>query len=178
MVAAWTIHKNNKIHTPQEALSELARYPRARPAHMPILAPALISFLLRRGERLPWQGTRGRRAPTTTMPSSASCMTEIPRCARSVTRSLCASFFWPAWMPRISFHPSASRHALMQQLVSLGVTAHPTAAWVSQQITEELPWNTAPTYLPRDRDAVYGAGVRKRLQAMGIRDREIAPRSP
>lgn len=30
----------------------------------------------------------------------------------------------------------------------------------------------------RDRDGVYGAVVHKRLKAMGIRDRPIAPRSP
>ena len=65
-----------------------------------------------------------------------------------------------------------------RRLVSFGVTAHPTAAWVSQQITEAFPWDTAPTYLLRDRDAVYGVEVRKRLKAMGIRDRPIAPRSP
>ena len=46
-----------------------------------------------------------------------------------------------------------------RQLVSFGVTAHPTAAWVSQQITEAFPWDTAPTYLLRDLDAVYGAVV-------------------
>ena len=65
-----------------------------------------------------------------------------------------------------------------RQFLSFGVTAHPTAEWVSQQITEAFPWDTAPTYLLRDRDAVYGAVVHKRLKAMGIRDRPIAPRSP
>ena len=65
-----------------------------------------------------------------------------------------------------------------RQLVSFGVTAHPSGAWVRQQITEAFPWETAPNYLLRDRDAVYGAEVRKRLKAMGIRDRPIAPRSP
>jgi transposase InsO family protein len=65
-----------------------------------------------------------------------------------------------------------------RQFLSFGVTEHPTAAWVSRQITEAFPWDTAPTYLLRDRDAVYGVEVRKRLKAMGIRDRPIAPRSP
>ena len=35
-----------------------------------------------------------------------------------------------------------------------------------------------PRYLIRDRDAAYGHAVRWRLQAMGIRDRPAAPRSP
>ena len=33
-------------------------------------------------------------------------------------------------------------------------------------------------YLVRDRDRVYGAAVKRRLRAMGIRDKPIAPASP
>ena len=39
-------------------------------------------------------------------------------------------------------------------------------------------WNEAPRYLIRDRDRIYGSLVRRRLKAMGIRDRPIAPASP
>lgn len=35
-----------------------------------------------------------------------------------------------------------------------------------------------PCYPIRDRDAAYGHAVRRPLQAMGIRDHPIAPRSP
>ena len=45
-------------------------------------------------------------------------------------------------------------------------------------MTEAFPWDTAPRYLVRDRDAVYGHVVRRRLRALGIRDRPTAPRSP
>jgi hypothetical protein len=41
-----------------------------------------------------------------------------------------------------------------------------------------FPWDTAPRYLVRDRDAAYGHVVRRRLRALGIRDRPTAPRSP
>ena len=41
-----------------------------------------------------------------------------------------------------------------------------------------FPWDEAPRYLIRDRDTSYGAAVTRRLQAMGIRDRPIMPRSP
>ena len=41
----------------------------------------------------------------------------------------------------------------------------------AQQITEAFPWNGAPRYLIRDRDGVYGPVVRRRLRAMGIRDK-------
>jgi transposase InsO family protein len=65
-----------------------------------------------------------------------------------------------------------------RELVWLNVTANPTAEWIAQQVTEAFPWNEAPRYLIRDRDAIYGAAVTRRLRAMGIRDKPIAPGSP
>jgi transposase InsO family protein len=66
-----------------------------------------------------------------------------------------------------------------RELVWINVTSHPTAEWIAQQITEAFPWGDAtPRYLIRDRDAVYGAAVRRRLRAMGIRDKPIASGSP
>ncbi|SRR6266545_1421157 len=62
--------------------------------------------------------------------------------------------------------------------VSFGVTANPSAEWISRQITEAFPWDHAPRYLIRDRDTSYGPVFVLRLRAMGIRDRPIAPRSP
>ena len=44
-----------------------------------------------------------------------------------------------------------------RELVWIDVTAHPTAEWIAQQITEAFPWNDAPRYLIRDRDGIYGA---------------------
>ena len=65
-----------------------------------------------------------------------------------------------------------------RKLVWINVTAHPTAEWVARQITEAFPWNEAPRYMIRDRDRIYGAVVTRRLRAMGIRDKPIAPASP
>ena len=65
-----------------------------------------------------------------------------------------------------------------RELVWINATAHPTAEWIAQQIVEAFPWNEAPRYLIRDRDAIYGAAVRRRLRAMGIRDKPIALGSP
>jgi transposase InsO family protein len=65
-----------------------------------------------------------------------------------------------------------------RELVWINVTRHPTAEWIAQQITEAFPWNEAPRYLIRDRDAIYGAAVTRRLRAMGIRDKPIAAGSP
>ena len=63
-------------------------------------------------------------------------------------------------------------------LISLTVTTNPTAEWIARQITEAFPWDEAPKYLIRDRDASYGHAVTRRLAAMGIRDHPTAPRSP
>ena len=63
-------------------------------------------------------------------------------------------------------------------LVWIGVTTNPTAEWVARQITEAFPWDGAPRYMIRDRDRIYGTVVTRRLRAMGIRDKPIAPASP
>jgi transposase InsO family protein len=63
-------------------------------------------------------------------------------------------------------------------LIWINVTANPTAEWVARQITEAFPRDEAPHYLIRDRDRIYGSVVTRRLRAMGIRDRPIAPASP
>ena len=65
-----------------------------------------------------------------------------------------------------------------RDLVWINVTANPTAEWVARQITEAFPWDGAPRYMIRDRDCIYGTVVTRRLSAMGIRDKPIAPASP
>jgi transposase InsO family protein len=45
-------------------------------------------------------------------------------------------------------------------------------------MTEAFPWDTAPRYLLRDRDASYGQAFRDRVQAMGINEVVTAARSP
>jgi hypothetical protein len=69
-------------------------------------------------------------------------------------------------------------HHGRRQLVHVGVTAHPTAEWLSHQISEAFPWEQTPRHLIRDRDGAYGEAFKRRLHAMGIRDRPTAPRSP
>jgi transposase InsO family protein len=65
-----------------------------------------------------------------------------------------------------------------RDLVWINVTANPTAEWVARQVTEAFPWDGAPRYMIRHRDRIYGAIVTRRLRAMGIRDKPIAPASP
>ena len=65
-----------------------------------------------------------------------------------------------------------------RQLVWINVTQHPTAGWIARQLSEAFPWDVAPRYLIRDQDGIYGVAFRRRLEAMGIRDRPIARGSP
>src|SRR5436190_7940329 len=65
-----------------------------------------------------------------------------------------------------------------RELVWLGVTARPSAEWLARQLTEAYGWQQAPRYIIRDWDRVYGGVFTRRVRAMGIRDRPIAPHSP
>jgi transposase InsO family protein len=65
-----------------------------------------------------------------------------------------------------------------RKIVRFDVTLHPTAGWLSRQVTEAFPWDTAPRYLLRDRDASYGRYFRSRVKAMEITEVITAPRSP
>ena len=65
-----------------------------------------------------------------------------------------------------------------RRIVHLAVTEHPTAAWTAQQIIEAFPNDTAPRWLLRDRDAIYGDVFRRRVAGMGITAVITSPSSP
>ena len=65
-----------------------------------------------------------------------------------------------------------------RRVLHVNVTDAPSARWTAQQIVEAFPWDTAPQYLLRDRDAVYGAVFSSRVHSLGIREVKTAPRSP
>jgi putative transposase len=65
-----------------------------------------------------------------------------------------------------------------RRIVHFNLTEHPTAQWTAQQIVEAFPWDSAPRYLLRNRDAIYGAQFPHRVGNMGIEEVKIAPRSP
>jgi transposase InsO family protein len=65
-----------------------------------------------------------------------------------------------------------------RRVVHFNVTPNPTAKWTAQQVIEAFPWDTAPKYLLRDRDSIYGAYFRQRLKNMGIKEVITAARSP
>jgi putative transposase len=65
-----------------------------------------------------------------------------------------------------------------RRVVHFNVTAHPTMEWTARQLVEAFPWDTAPTYILRDRDNIYGRVFTAMVKAMGIEDVPTAPRSP
>jgi hypothetical protein len=65
-----------------------------------------------------------------------------------------------------------------RQLPWFGVTTHPTAEWIANQLTEACGWEQIPRYLVRDRDGAYGEIFIRRVRSIGIRDRPTSPRSP
>jgi len=60
----------------------------------------------------------------------------------------------------------------------LGVTAHPTAEWIANQITAACGWDQVPRYLIRDLDGAFAEIFIRRVRSMGICDRPTSPRSP
>lgn len=65
-----------------------------------------------------------------------------------------------------------------RQVVHFAVTAHPTTAWVIQQLREAMPFGQQPTYLFRDNDGIYGDEVGRFLAGTGIAEVKTAHAAP
>ena len=65
-----------------------------------------------------------------------------------------------------------------RHILHFNVTAHPTSQWTAQQLVEAFPFDSAPRYLLRDRDAIFGENVQRRITSLGIEEVLTAPRSP
>ena len=84
-------------------------------------------------------------------------------------------------VPTISFHILYVFIVLAhnrRHILHFNVTAHPTAEWTAQQIVEAFPFDSAPRYLLRDNDQIYGCEFRRQLEVMGIREVRTSFRSP
>jgi transposase InsO family protein len=83
--------------------------------------------------------------------------------------------------------PTATFHVLYvffvihhgrRRILHVGVTAHPTAQWVIQQLREAFPYEATPRYLILDRDGKYGRVVPEQLKSWGVKLVRTAWRSP
>jgi len=64
-----------------------------------------------------------------------------------------------------------------RRIVHTAVTAHPTAAWIAQQLRNAFPCDQAPRYLLHDRDIAFAA-AETTIAEMHIEVVRTAPRSP
>jgi transposase InsO family protein len=65
-----------------------------------------------------------------------------------------------------------------RRIVHINITSHPTAAWTARQLLEAFPMDTAPRFLMRDRDSIYGWEVARAITSLSITEVISTPRSP
>jgi transposase InsO family protein len=86
-------------------------------------------------------------------------------------------FVVPTISFRLLYGPLIMGHG-RRHILWFGVTAHPTAEWIANQLTAACGWEQVPRYLIRDRDGAYGEIFTQRVRSLGIRDRPTAACAP
>ena len=69
---------------------------------------------------------------------------------------------------------SHSRH----QIIHYNVTDSPSSVWTARQLIQAFPWDTAPKYLLRDQDSIYGPEVQRAAHNLGCEQIRTSPHSP
>jgi transposase InsO family protein len=62
--------------------------------------------------------------------------------------------------------------------VHFALTRNPTSEWAAHQLVEAFPWDSAPRYLLRDRDGIYGTVFGDAARSLDIREILTAAQSP
>ncbi|MCP4290854.1 MAG: transposase [bacterium] len=65
-----------------------------------------------------------------------------------------------------------------RRVIHFNITTNPTAEWTSMQLTQAFPFDSAPRYLIRDRDGIYGQKTIDTIENLGIEPVVISRRSP
>jgi transposase InsO family protein len=65
-----------------------------------------------------------------------------------------------------------------RRIVHSNVTDSPSSVWTARQLIEAFPWDTAPKYLLRDRDKIFGLESERTALNLGIEAVRISPHSP
>jgi len=55
-----------------------------------------------------------------------------------------------------------------RRILHFNFTETPTAVWTGQQVVEAFPCDSAPRFLIRDRDGIYGLVFERRVDSLGI----------
>jgi len=138
-------------------------------------APRIHSELLKFGIVLSERGVSRLMPPRTRKPPSQTWRTFLDNHVGSLAS---IDFFT---VPTATFRVLYVFFVLAndrRRLLHFNVTEHPGAAWTAQQIVEAFPEDTAPEYLVRNRDGIYGDQFRRRIRGVGIDEVLTAPRSP
>jgi putative transposase len=166
---------------------------RTNPVGRPRLDPELRHLIRRMARENPTWGRRRIQAELAHLGYNvaeltvAKYMRRIPPRPSSTWRAFLAAhareivavdfFLVPTLTFRLLFAFVVLRHG-RRELIHVNVTDHPTAAWTARQIVEAFPEETAPTYLLRDRDAIYGEAFARCVNTMEIRQVITVPRAP
>jgi transposase InsO family protein len=65
-----------------------------------------------------------------------------------------------------------------RDVVRCAVTTRPTAAWVTQQLRETFPFESAPRFLIFDRGAIFSAGLTATIRSMLMEPTRTSYQSP
>ncbi len=65
-----------------------------------------------------------------------------------------------------------------RRILHVNLTRNPTADWTARQIVQAFPYDSAPRFLLRDNDGIYGSQFRQTVESMGIEEIRTAFRSP
>ena len=137
-------------------------------------APRIHGELLKLGLNIS-QRTVGRLMPRRAKPPSQTWRTFL----QNHVADLVSVDFFVA--PTVTFRVLYVFVVLLhhrRKVVHFNVSGSPTAAWTAQQITEAFPHDSAPRFLLRDRDSIYGGEFRRRAKSIGIAEVLTTPRSP
>ena len=105
------------------------------------------------------------------------CQTSRSFLDNHVKDSVSVDFFTlPTATFRVLFVFIVLRHD-RRDIIHFNATEHPTAEWTTQQMVDAFPWDSAPRYMLRDRDGIYGRYFNRRVAGLGIQQVLTAPRS-
>ena len=137
-------------------------------------APRIHGELLKLGIAVA-QSTVARYLPRSRKPPSQTWRTFL---TNHLAQTAAIDFFTvPTATFRVLFVFVVLSHE-RRRVLHFGVTEHPTQEWTMQQMREAFPWDEAPRYVLRDRDAIYGRDFAAMTRDMGMEEVLTAPRSP
>ena len=137
-------------------------------------APRIHGELLKLGIRVA-ERTVSRLLPKRRTPPSQTWRTFLTNHVRDLVSI--DFFIVPTVRLRVLFAFVVLAHD-RRRVLHFNVTEYPTAAWTAQQIVDAFPDDSAPSFLLRDRDSIYGDAFRQRVKGMGIGEVLTAAHSP